>query len=104
MVIPLANSIYYDGGDNYTTARNKKAIRMMSLALWRNFKMLTKIGIPITPPKLNIFRICPLWIMDLILRLIYNTKFAETLISSHANIAKDEMLLLNEEFNELTSH
>jgi len=95
MVTVLANGIYYDGGNNYSTAKNKKAIRFMSSTLKKNFVTLKAKGIPITPTKLNVFRICPLWIMDISLRVLYNTKFAETLISSHAVNAKDEMALLH---------
>ena len=101
MVTPLARGIYFDGGDNYTTAKNKEAVRLMSSTLKKNFKALRARGISITPPKLNVFWICPLWLMDISLRVLYSTKFAETLISSHALNAKDEMLLLEEAFDEL---
>ena len=101
MVTVLANGIYYDGGNNYTTAKNKKAIRFMSSTLKKNFKTLKEKGIPITPPKLYVFRICPLWIMDICLKTLYNTKFAETLISSHAINAKEEMMILDKAFNEV---
>ncbi|MCL2637427.1 MAG: NAD-binding protein [Oscillospiraceae bacterium] len=103
MVTALANGIYFDGGNNYTTAKNKKAVRFMSTSLKENFKALRKIGIPVTPSKLKAFIICPLWLMDIILRLIYNTKFAETLISSHAKIAKREMEILDKEFKMLVN-
>lgn len=101
MVVPLASGIYYDGGDNYTTAKNKKAIRMMSVALKENFNALKKINVPITPSKLNVFWLCPLWLMDFSLRLMYNTKFAETVIYYHAHIAKNEMQLLGKDFDKL---
>jgi len=101
MVVALASGFYLDGGDNYTTAKNKKAVRMSSLSARENFKALKRLGVPITPPKLNIFRICPLWLMDFALRLIFNTKFAATVMASHAINAKDEMLLLGEKFDEL---
>lgn len=98
MVTVLANGIYMDGGDNYSTSKNKKAIKYMCLALKENYKALKKISIPITPIKMNIFRLCPSNILYLSLKIIYNTKFAETVISSHAIKAKDEMILLNNEF------
>jgi len=101
MVIPLANGVYLDGGNNYTTAKNKKAVRFMSRALRTNFNALKRIGIPVTPQKLNIFRTCPLWIMDFALKIIYRTKFAAKLISAHANAAKSEMILLEKNFNEV---
>jgi len=100
MVTVLANGIYFDGGNNYTTAKNKQAIKMMSRTLKSNFNALNTKGIPITPSKLNIFRICPLWMMNASLRILYNTKFAETLISCHALNAREEMTLLDKAFKE----
>jgi len=101
MVVSLASGFYFDGGDNYTTAKNKNAVRMSSMSARENFKSLRKTGVPITPKKLNVFWICPLWLMDFALRLIFNTKFAETVMSSHAIIAKDEMRLLSEKLDKL---
>ncbi|HCC36183.1 MAG TPA: ketopantoate reductase [Treponema sp.] len=98
MVTALANGIYFDGGDVYTTAKNKKAVRFMSSSLRHNFRMLKKAGIPIEPPKLDIFTTAPLWLMDIVLRNLYQTKFAETLINHHAQIAKEEMQTLDREF------
>lgn len=101
MVTPMANILYLDGGDNYSVARNKAAIRRLSLSLRENFRALKKAGIPITPFKLNIFRSCPLWLMDTALRHLYSTEFAELLMSSHAQRAKGEMLLLHHAFVEM---
>ena len=100
LVVPLANAIYFDGGDTYSMARNKEAVRMMSATLRKNFRALKANGIPIAPPKLNIFRICPLWIMNLLLKAFCNTKLAEG-VSSHVHFIKDEMALLEKGLNEL---
>jgi 2-dehydropantoate 2-reductase len=102
MVTVLANGIYFDGGDNYSTATNKKALRYMSVNLKKNFNAIKKIGIPITPSKLKIFLIYPLWLMDIVLRCLYRTKFAATLINSHAQTAKEEMRVLDKEFKLVT--
>lgn len=101
MVIPMANAIYFDGGDNYSTAQNRQAIHNMSLSLKENYHFLKSSGINITPPKLNIFRVCPVCLLSFLLILIYKTKFAEALISNHANNAKYEMELLNNDFEKL---
>lgn len=100
MVIPMANAIYFDGGNNYSTAQNRQAIHNMSLSLKENFSFLRSAGIIVTPAKLNIFRMCPMCFLSRLLKLIYKTKFAETLISNHANKAKHEMNLLNKDFEE----
>jgi len=101
LVIPLANGIYYDGGNTYTTAKNKKAIQMMSIALKKNFKALKAKGILITPAKLNLFCICPLWLMQICLKIFCNTKLAET-VSSHVPYIKEEMAILDKMFAEIT--
>jgi len=100
LVIPLANGIYYDGGNTYTTAKNKKAIRLMSIALKNSFSSLKAKGIPITPTKLNIFCFCPLWLMQICLKLFCNTKLAET-VSSHVPYIKEEIAMLDKAFDEL---
>lgn len=101
MVIPMANAIYLDGGNNYTTALNRAAISNMSLSLKENFDFLRASGIMVTPPKLNVFRLCPIWLLELILKQMYKTKFTETLISNHAINAKQEMSVLSNDFAEL---
>jgi len=101
LVVSLASGFYFDGGDNYSTAKNKEAVHMSSSLARKNFNSLKRIGIPITPRKLNIFRVCPLWLMDYLLSLIFNTRFAETVMASHAIIAKDEMHKLRKKLDEL---
>ena len=100
LVVPLANGIYFDGGDNYTAANNKEAVRLMSFTLKQGFNALKAKDIPITPSKLNIIRYCPLWIMELILRIICPTKLAET-VSSHVPFIKEEIKLLEMSFNDV---
>lgn len=100
LVVPLANGIYFDGGNTYTIAKNKEAVRMMSAMLKKNFNSLKTKNIPIIPPKLNIFRFCPLWIMDISLKIFCRTKLAET-VASHVQYIRAEMMLLEKEFQEL---
>ena len=100
MVIPLANGIYFDGGNIYTTAKNKNAIRMMSVAIKKSFNSLKTKGIPITPTKLNIFYFCPLWLMQICLKTFCNTKLAET-VSSHVPYIREEIAVLEKTFDEV---
>ncbi|MDR0919490.1 MAG: NAD(P)-binding domain-containing protein [Oscillospiraceae bacterium] len=101
LVTALANGIYYDGGDNYTTAKNKKALHLISVTLKSNFKKLKNSGVKIEPFKLNIIRFCPIWIMDLTISFIFKTEFAEICISSHAINAKEEMQILDRDFKKI---
>lgn len=101
MVIPMANAIYIGGGDNYSAAENSQDIRNMSLLLKENFNFLKSNGIIITPAKLNIFRILPAYFLSFLLKLLYKTRLVETLISNHDNKARNEMKMLNNDFQKL---
>ncbi|WP_395045974.1 hypothetical protein [Flavobacterium sp.] len=98
MVCPLAFGIYFDGGNNYTFSKNKKAITQTSKALRETFSFIKNSGIGVEPSKLNIFRFIPLPILNWLLSLIFNTKWAETLISNHALAARIEMEMLCDDF------
>jgi 2-dehydropantoate 2-reductase len=101
MVGPLGDVIYYDGGNNYSVAKNSSAIKQMNLALRENFIFLHDSGIGIVPWKLNIFRIMPLWILNLSMKYVFHTHWAETVISNHALNARNEMKVLSNELIEL---
>jgi 2-dehydropantoate 2-reductase len=100
LVTALANGIYFDGGDNYTTAENKEALAVISKLLKNNFGKISAAGIKIEPFKLNIIRLCPVSIMNFVISRIFKTKFAEVCIASHAKNAKEEMKLLDSDFRE----
>ncbi len=99
MVCPLAYGIYFDGGDNYTFSKNKLAIIQTNKALKETFSFLQNSGIGVEPPKLNMFRLTPLPILNWLLSIVFNTKWAETVISNHALAARGEMAIL---FNDFT--
>ena len=98
MVCPLAYGIYFDRGNNYTFSKNKIAIIQTNKALKETFSFLKHSGIGIEPPKLNTFRLLPLPILNWLVPLIFNTKWAETFISNHALAARDEMEMLFNDF------
>ena len=99
MVCPLAYGIYFDGGNNYTLAKNKIAIIQMNKALKETFSFIKDSGIGVEPPKLNLFRIAPLWLLNFVMPFVFNTKWAETVISNHALAARSEMEMLFNDFN-----
>jgi len=97
LVGPLGDVIYMDGGNNYSVARNAAAIHQMNRALKENFSFLKKSGIGIVPRKLTIIRLIPVWILDIIMKYAYHTKWAETVISNHALNARTEMKVISDE-------
>lgn len=98
MIAPLAAVIYLDGGNNYTVSKNKGAIRKMNLAIKENFLFLKKSKIGIQPSKLWIFLLMPTSMLNVIMKYIFNTKWAETVISNHALIARQEIECISRDF------
>ncbi len=101
LVGPLGDVIYLDGGDNYSVAKNHKAIKQMNLALQENFTFLKKSDIGIVPRKFSVIIFTPLWFLNLIMSLAFNTRWAETVICNHALNAQNEMRIISREFIEM---
>ena len=100
LVLPLSNAIYFDGGDNYSTAKNTVAIQMMATELQSNFQSLKNKKITITPAKLNVLYYCPLWLLKFMLKVFCATKLAAA-VSGHLPYIEDEIAQLNSEFYKL---
>ena len=104
LVCPLAYGIYFDGGNNYTFSKNKKAVEQTCKALKETFSFINNSDIALTPSKFHLIRLAPMFILKFVMPKIYNTKWAETLISNHALAAKNEMELLTKEFISLAKN
>ncbi len=98
MISPMSNAIYYTQGDNYSVSKNKDAIRIMNLSIKEGLTFLKLAGYKITPSRMNLFLISPLWILNIIMKTTFNTKWAETVISNHSLIARAEMKVVAKEF------
>ena len=97
MVVPLADA-YYMVADPKATHRDKTVIRKTAQALHDNFAQLKSRGDTISPPKLNLFRICPVGLMAWILSFVYNSSFGDRFMYQHAMNAKEEMAALHQVF------
>ena len=101
LVSPMANVIYKCGGDNYTVTQDKKAINLMNKAIREGLMFLRDAGFTLISFKTRFILYIPMWILNKIMLIIYNTKWAETVISNHALIAREEMKILADEFIQL---
>ena len=97
MVVPLADA-YYMVADPEAVHRDKAVIRKTAQALHDNFTQLKVRGDPISPPKLNLFRLCPVGLMVRILPFVYNSAFGDRFMYQHAMKAKEEMEQLHQVF------
>jgi|ERR1017187_3764566 2-dehydropantoate 2-reductase len=98
MMCPLVNVVFYDGGTNYSVAKNPEAINQMNLALKEGFRFLKESGIGIVPSKLSFLLYCPIWILNRMIKLAYNTKWAETVISTPALASPHDYEMMSADF------
>ena len=97
MVVPLADA-YYMVADPEAVHRDKAVMRKTAQALHDNFTQLKRWGDTISPPKLNLFRLCPVGLMVRILPFVYNSAFGDRFMYQHAMKAKEEMEQLHQVF------
>lgn len=97
MVVPLADA-YYMVNDPKLVHRDKRVMRKTAQALHENFVQLKNRGNTISPPKLNLFRLCPVGLIVRILPYVYNSAFGDRFMYQHAMKAKEEMDALHQVF------
>jgi len=97
MVVPLADA-YYMVADPKAVHRDKAVMRKTAQTLYDNFAQLKSRGDAISPPKLNLFRLCSVGLMVRILPFVYNSAFGDRFMYQHAMKAKEEMEQLHQVF------
>ncbi len=101
LVSPIANAIYMAGGSNYRLAHTRDGLVLMVRAIKESLRVLRALNIPITPAKFRLLGWLPEPIIVAVLQKGLNTPQAELVLARHANNARDEMLVLAEEFRAL---
>ncbi|MBQ9165668.1 MAG: ketopantoate reductase family protein [Oscillospiraceae bacterium] len=97
MVVPLADA-YYMADDPKLVHRDKAVMRKTAQALHDNFTRLKERGDAISPPKLNLFRLCPVSLIAAILPIVYNSSFGDMFMYRHSVKAREEMAQLHQVF------
>ena len=96
-IVPLAGALL-KCGDNYSLAKDKNTIRTYIRAVKEAGKVLKVLGYKNQyPAKIKSFAWNPEWITIKILKLVFNSRFAEIAMMKHVNSAKDEMYELGKE-------
>lgn len=99
-ISPTALALYMAGGEPERLARTRDALVLMLRAIREGYRVLSALGIPITPGSHRVFK----WLPEpLLLRLMRRmVERDETAIKiGHARGARGEMTLLAREFREL---
>ena len=99
-ISPTANSLYMAGSDVEQLKCNREALVLMFRAIREGYRVLSALGIPITPTSHKIFRWMPMFLLVTITRRKLSDE-AWCIKVGHALVARDEMQTLADEFREL---
>lgn len=100
IVTNIGNSLYGYYCNNYELSKSYSDIATMVKGIKEGLSVLNKLKIKITPSKLNYFRF-PVILLARIFNIVMGTQLAEITMAKHTLFAREEMIYLQNEFDEL---
>jgi 2-dehydropantoate 2-reductase len=102
MVVPIADA-YYDAADPEHAGEDQKLMRKTASQIRENLTALSRIGLRLSPAKMNVFRLLPTSIVAAVLGSVFKSSFGERFMYRHSMKAPDEMRRLHEQFYQTIS-
>lgn len=100
IVTSIGNSLYSYNCSNYELSKSYSDIVTMIKGIKEGFSVLNALNIKITPLKLNYFRL-PVFLLVRVFKIVMGTQLAEVTMAKHTSVAREEMIYLQNEFDEL---
>ena len=97
MVVPIADA-YYMAGIPQKAWKEDNVMQKTAVQMKHNFQTLYKMGIVLSPRKMNMFRLLPTWMLKIGLTLVFKSDFGDVFMYQHSMNAPDEMRALHEQF------
>lgn len=97
MVVPIADA-YYETPHPEKAGRDMKLMRKTARRIKRNFGLLKRRGVRLTPAKMELFRLLPTGLLKLGLSVIFKSNFGDKFMYRHSMKAPDEMRELHRKF------
>ncbi|MBQ9663602.1 MAG: ketopantoate reductase family protein [Oscillospiraceae bacterium] len=97
MVVPIADA-YHEADDPKNAGKDRTLMGKTARNIRDNLKAVASRGIPITPKKLNLFRVLPAGLVRTALGFTFRSRFGEVFMYRHSVKAPDEMRRLHEQF------
>jgi len=97
LIIPLAAVLRKTGGNIFHLSQNRDLLLEGIEGMRESMKVLKRMGYPVCPRALNIFRYVPKRILLSMLAKRLGTEKANVALSLHASTAHEEMVLIAEE-------
>lgn len=101
MVVPIADA-YYKANDPQKAGCERALMLETAKQLRRNFSLLHKSGIKLSPAKMNLFRFIPSYVLSAGLGMVFRSKFGDMFMYQHSMNAPDEMRELHTKFYSYT--
>ena len=96
LVVPIADA-YYKAENPEAVWREKEVVAGAAREIQDNFRTLCHAGKSLSPWKLNLFRLLPVWILRRIFAVIFRIRFGNLFMYRHAMKAPDEMKRLHDQ-------
>ena len=97
MVVPIADA-YYMANNPQMAWREAEIMQKTAEQMKYNFQTLYKSGIVLSPRKMNIFRLLPIFMLKIGLITVFKSNFGDVFMYQHSMNAPDEMRSLHEQF------
>lgn len=97
MVVPIADA-YYMARIPQKAWKENDVMQKTAVQMKHNFQTLYKMGIVLSPRKMNMFRLLPTWMLKIGLTLVFKSDFGDVFMYQHSMNAPDEMRALHEQF------
>lgn len=97
MVVPIADA-YYDANQPEHAGRERQLMTKTAKQMKRNYCALHKLGVALSPKKMNLFRFVPIPILSTALSIIFESNFGNVFMYQHSIKAPDEMRELHKQF------
>lgn len=101
IVLPVAHALYLVEGGAVDLADRPDVLRLLIFGIREGLSVQEKLGIPVIPRSVLMYRWVPVWISTTVMRARFSTQMAEIGIEGHALAAQDEMVALADEYAEL---
>jgi 2-dehydropantoate 2-reductase len=97
MVVPIADA-YYMARIPQKAWKEDNVMQKTAVQMKHNFQTLYKMGIVLSPRKMNMFRLLPTWMLKIGMTLVFKSDFGDVFMYQHSMNAPDEMRALHEQF------
>ena len=97
MVVPIADA-YYMARNPKEAWQENEVMQKTAEQMKNNFQTLHKNGIVLSPRKMNMFRLLPVWMLRIGLAIVFKSHFGDVFMYQHSMNAPDEMRTLHEQF------